>query len=184
MRSLLLRWGVVLGFLAVPFTGAFAAADADLLQEAHARTTQLVALLKDPYAEEYPAARGMQIFHEKPTGMDVVVTVLTIESFGQGNNHTQFLAVFATLGETFDDRPNGLSLLDVMAIGGKGWRSIDFKSIKVGKEKGQITVRVPTMEYAPNDPMCCPSVKSAAVFAIDHQVGGRLVEMKKEEVRK
>jgi hypothetical protein len=62
---------------------------------------------------------------------------------------------------------------------GKGWRSIEFKNIKIGKKKDRITVRIPTMEYAPDDPMCCPSIKSVATFTINHQAGGRLLEVKK-----
>lgn len=164
--------------------GLFAAAqvqadDNTERKEISDKIATLVKLLSDGYAEEYKEARGIHIFHA-PMGSTIAVAVFTIEGFGAGNNHTQFMAVFATQGEELKERsPRMPSLLDVAAVGGKGRRSVDFKDISMDNRGQDVAINLDTQEYAPDDPMCCPSRKSKTVYVIRPQVGGRLKEIGK-----
>jgi len=137
----------------------------------------LVELLRDGFAQEYKDARGIQLFHT-PEGPCIAVAVFTIEGFESGNNYTQYMAVLATLGEELKDgQPLPLSLLDVAAIGGKGWRGIDSKHVRINREGQDIAIALDTKEYGPDDPMCCPSKKSKTVYLIRAHPRGRLKEL-------
>lgn len=145
------------------------------------KISALVKLLRDGHAEEYKGARGIHMFRTS-TGSTVAVAVFTIEAFGGGNNHTQFMAVFADLdSDAGKAAPRVLSLLDVAAIGGKGWRSVDPKHLRINEQPEDVAVNLQTQEYEPDDPMCCPSRKSAAVYVIAPQIGGRLKETSKSQ---
>ncbi|MDP1758990.1 MAG: hypothetical protein Q8K77_04255 [Thermodesulfovibrionales bacterium] len=145
--------------------------------EVNAKVTQLAALLRDSYAKEYLDFRGIQIFRNEREELLVAAAVFTIEGFAGGNNYTQFLAVFANL-EGLEKR---LSLIDFMAVGGKGGRSIEFKKIKINITEKGILITVPTLEYGPDDAMCCPSVKSNATFLVEVYRGKRLEEIKQKK---
>jgi len=146
-------------------------------EEAAKKLTTLVDLLRDGYATEYEEARGIHVFRNRD-GSTVAVTIFTIEGFGRGNNHTQFMAVFATLGEELEDRrPRPLSLLDVAAVGGKGWRGVDPKNVTINGQGNDIWINLFTQEYAPEDALCCPSKKSKAIYVIRPYVRGRLKQL-------
>jgi hypothetical protein len=141
------------------------------------RLTAIVALLSDGYAREYEDAREIHIFHP-PERSSIAVALFTLEGFARGNNHTQFMAVFATLSEESEDRhPRTRSLLDVAAIGGKGWRSVDSKNVRIESQEKAIAINLNTQEYVPDDPICCPSKKSKTVYVIFPDVRGRLKEV-------
>jgi hypothetical protein len=141
------------------------------------KLTTLISLLRDGYAHEYKEARGIHIFRTS-AGSSVAVAIFTIEGFADGNNYSQFMAVFATLGTKLEGQPpRPLSLLDVMAVGGKGWRSVDPKNVLISSRGDEISINLDTREYAPQDPMCCPSKKSKAVYVIRPHVRGRLKEL-------
>ena len=152
--------------------------DKTIRDEVNAKVTQLIELLRDSYAQEFPDYRGIQILEDKKSDRAIAVAVFTVESFALGNDYTQFMAVFANLSEESAGHPKRLSLLDVIAVGGKGVRGVEFKSMKMERSKDGILITVPTLEYGPKDAMCCPSVKSKAQFVIDPNVGGRLREIK------
>lgn len=155
-----------------------------LKEEINAKVTQLAALMGDSYSQEYKEYRGIQILHNDKENMGVAAVVFTIEGLGGGNNYTQFMAVFATLSEESEGHPKRMNLLDVMAVGGKGIRSIEFKEIRMKESKRNIIITVPSSEYGPKDAMCCPSIKSEAQFIIEPTVGGRLKEIAKKPKRK
>jgi len=148
-----------------------------LKEEINTRVTQLAAMMGDSYSQEYPDYRGIQILRNDKEDRLVAVAVFTIEGLGGGNNYTQFLAVFAAMSGDTEGHPKRMSLLDVMAVGGKGLRGIEFKNIRMKQSKRNITITVSTAEYDPNDAMCCPSIKSEAQFIIYPYVGGRLKEI-------
>ncbi|TAL22475.1 MAG: hypothetical protein EPN94_11090 [Nitrospirae bacterium] len=147
--------------------------------EINAKVTQLAAMMGDSYSHEYPDYRGIQILRNKKEDTIVAVAVFTIEGLGGGNNYTQYMAVFSALSEASEGHPKRMSLLDVMAVGGKGVRGIEFKNIRIEQLKGDIIITVPTAEYGPQDAMCCPSIKSEAQFIIHPYVGGRLKKITK-----
>lgn len=156
--------------------------DKALKDEINAKVTQLSYLLKDSYAEEYLAARGIQLLKNGIGSATVAAAVFTIESFGKGNNYYQYLAVFLSIDEESEGYPPRFSLLDFMMVGGKGIRGIEFDQIKIKKTKNGILITIPAMEYGPNDPMCCPSIESIAQFKLNANqlVGSRLEEIKKQ----
>lgn len=145
--------------------------------EVNTKVTQLAAIMGDSYSQEYPDYRGIQILTNDKENMVVAVAVFTIEGLGGGNNYTQFIAVFAALSEESEGHPKRMSLLDVMPVGGKGLRGIEFKNIRMKESERDIVITVPTAEYGPRDAMCCPSIKSEAQFIIHPYVGGRLKEI-------
>jgi len=84
-----------------------------------------------------------------------LVVLFTLE---QGNNWTQFLAVFS-----------GAEVKPVASarVGGKGNRSVALE----GAARGEITIS--TKSYAPSDALCCPSVPGQSRMFLQ---GGALVE--------
>lgn len=148
-------------------------------EEISGNVTQLAEMLSDGYAEEMLENRMIKIIS---LGEDtkVAVALFTLESFAMGNNATQYLAVFAVLSEGSKGHAQRFSLLDSMAVGGKGWRSVDRNTVKVQKEKERIIISLNTLEYGPKDAMCCPSKKTGAEYSIIPEVGGRLKELRKK----
>jgi hypothetical protein len=53
-------------------------------------------------------------------------------------------------------------------------------NIKITKDKDGVLITMPTLELGPDDPLCCPSVKSTARFMIVPYTGNRLRELEKE----
>ena len=165
-------------FILLLFPFQASANEKALKDDINAKVTQLASLLRDSYAQEYPEFRGIQILKNDNEDLIVATAVFTIEGFAGGNNYTQFLAVFSKLSGESEGHPKRLSLVDFMAVGGKGERIIEFKQIKINKMKNEILITVPTLEYGPNDAMCCPSIKSKAQFTIEPYEGNRLKEIK------
>jgi hypothetical protein len=117
----------------------------------------LVELLRDSYATGYPEATMYQLVHvNKDT--DIALSVFTIEGFGGGNNHQQFLAVF------YPEKEQGKQHFvfgDVIQIGGKGWRSIQSLQAKASQlNHQQILISLPALENGPDDGANFPSVKT------------------------
>jgi hypothetical protein len=164
------------------------AGEKEFRNELDAKVTQLTELLKDSYAEEHLPARGIRLLKKTVGDTTVAVVVFTLEGFGRGNNYFQYLAVFNGSVEESEDGPLGISLLDYTMVGGKGIRGIEFDQIKVEKMKNEILITIPAMEYSPNDPMCCPNIKSVARFKLKviPLLGSRIEEIgnRKETTKK
>ena len=148
-------------------------------EEINAKVTQLAAIMGDSFSQEYQRYRGIQILRNDKEDLLAAVAVFTIEGFAGGNNYTQFMAAFASLSIEAEGHPKRMSLLDVMAIGGKGLRGVEFKNIRMRQSKQDVIITVPTAEYGPKDAMCCPSIKSEAQFIFRPYPGGRLNEITK-----
>ena len=123
-----------------------------------AQVTRLTELLRDSYAVGYPDATMVQIIKRKD-GDVLALTVFTVEGFGGGNNHTQYLAVFSS-----DDSVSGeahFMLMDVIPIGGKGWRGVESLKARVSQpSNGQITnMAIDALEVTGNDAPNFPSKK-------------------------
>jgi hypothetical protein len=153
------------------------ASDEAIRDEINTKITQLAALMGDSYSQEYPNFRAIKILRNEKEDMVVAVSIFTIEGLEGGNNYTQFLAVFAALTPTDEGHPLKMNLLDVMAVGGKGLRALEFKKMTIKQDKGNIAIRLPSLEYGPNDAMCCPSIKATANFVFEPHVGGRIIEI-------
>ena len=153
--------------------------DRALKDEVGAKVTELAAMMGDSHSVSSPEYRGIRIATDREGGA-VAVAIFTIEGFGGGNNYIQYMAVFASLDAEAAGRPPRMSLLDVMAVGGKGIRAVESGNIKIRRSKNDVVVTVPTKNYAPSDAMCCPSIKSEAQFTIQPYAGGRLKEITKK----
>ena len=154
--------------------------DRALRGEVDAKVTQLAAMLGDSHSAASPEYRGIRTMTDRD-GTTVAVAVFTVEGFGGGNNHIQYMAVFASLDAEAAGRQPRMSLIDVMAVGGKGIRAVESGNIKIGRSKSDVVVAVPTKNYAPSDAMCCPSIKSEAQFAFQPFAGSRLKEIAKRQ---
>ena len=157
--------------------------DIKIENDVNAKVTQLAAIMGDSYSQEYPDYRSIQILRNDKNDMLVAVSIFTIEGLEGGTNYSQFMAVFAALNVADEGHPQKMNLLDVMAIGGKRVRGIEFKKMKLTRIKGDIAITVPTLEYGPSDAMCCPSIKSEAHFIVKPSVGGRIREITKKTKR-
>ncbi len=107
-------------------------------------------------------------------GRQLALAVFTVEGFGGGNNHSQFLAVFETDDET---KPPHYSLIDVIHIAGKGWRGIEKLNARVFQppKSGDINVEIDALEVGPDDSPNFPSNKTVIRLVLSQ---GRLTEIK------
>jgi hypothetical protein len=158
--------------------------EADLLhKEVAQKVTQLIDLLRDESATEYKEGRGISLVKLKG-GTTVAVAVFTIEGFSFSNDYTQFMAVFATTRLLHDARnlphiPLRLALIDLTAVGGRLWRNVESKNIRIREGRHRIMIRFDTVEFTPKDAACCPSQKSHAKYTLEPWPGSRLKEPKK-----
>ncbi len=141
-----------------------------------AQVERLVELLRDSYATGYPEATMVQMASPSKD-RHLALAVFTIEAFGGGNNHQQFFAVFEHEVDKAGKREH-YTLVDVMPIGGKGWRAIMELKAKVTKSKngGEIQILIPALDVGPGDAPNFPSQKSTIQLVL----GERLTEIKKQ----
>ena len=117
-----------------------------------AQIQRLGELLRDSHAVLYPEATQVQ-FVSPRKGEEMALTMLTVEGFGGGNSHVQYLAAFST--EISDQGKPHYSLIDVVQIAGKGWRihvevpaepvdgTIDARAAVINREVERIILRQP-----------------------------------------
>lgn len=139
-----------------------------------AQVRRLTDLLRDSYAVGYPDAAKAH-FVKIGEGKELALVVFSIEGYGGGNNWTEYFAVFG--GETNEKEEQYFSLIDVMPIGGKGWRSVNTLNAMVTRNpKGTETlIALDGLEVAGDDNMNNPSKKITINLLLK---GGRLVEQK------
>jgi hypothetical protein len=177
-RRLIAMAGVLLAIVLTTDT------EAGLLhKEVAQKITQLIDLLRDESATEYKEGRGISLVKLK-SGIMVAVAVFTLEGFSFGNDYTQFMAVFATTRSPNDARnlPHispRMALIDLTAIGGRFWRNVESKNIRVREGRHGIIIRFHTVEYTAKDAACCPSQKSHAQYTVELWPGSRLKALKK-----
>lgn len=109
---------------------------------------------------------------------EVALVLFTLEGFGGGNSHTQYLAAF---GVEPEGRAAGhYSLLDVLPIGGKGWRGVmDLNAHVSHAAKGERTlISLDALEVSVGDAPNFPSKKAKIHIVLE---GGRLAEQKLPE---
>jgi hypothetical protein len=145
------------------------------------KVTQLIDLLRDESATEYKEVRGIRIA-KLTSGITVAVAVFTLEGFSFGNDYTQFMAVFSTTRFPHDERilphiPPRLALIDFTAVGGRFWRNVESKNIRVREGRHGIIIHFDTVEFTPEDAACCPSKKAHATYTVELWPGSKLKEM-------
>lgn len=111
---------------------------------------RLSELLRDGYASWYREATETQTL-QPDAGQTLLLVLFTVEGFGGGNRHTQYLAAFEA-GEGAGGKPY-YTLLDVIAIGGKGGRAIEKLQARAtrGRTPGEIVLSLPAKVVGPDD---------------------------------
>jgi hypothetical protein len=139
-----------------------------------AQVARLVELLRDSYATGYPEATMVQMVSPSQD-RKLALAVFTIEAFGGGNNHQQFLAVFEHELDKAGHREH-YTLVDVMPIGAKGWRAImELKAKMVtSKDSQELQFLIPALEVGPGDALNFPSRESTIRLVLNK----RLTEIK------
>lgn len=139
-----------------------------------AQIQRLTELLRDGYASWYPDATMIQTLRP-PQGEPLTLVIFTLESFGGGNNHRQYLAAFTTE----EDRQGKAHymLLDVIPIGGKGWRSIEQLKARINRStaSGAQLIQLNALEVQGDDAPNFPSKPVTLQLLLED---GRLRERK------
>jgi hypothetical protein len=165
----LIRKFVLVWFLAL----VFAAHAAPALPRALAlQVERLTQLLRDSHAVGYPAATMAHNIRLGPSA-EATVVVFTVEGFGGGNNHTQYLALFSN--ERGDRGEVYYSLMDVLPIAGNGWRAIEQlrPRLLAGKGGSDPVIEIDALDVGPQDSPNFPSERSVIKLALH---AGRLLE--------
>lgn len=145
-------------------------------QHALAQVKLLTELLRDDHAVGYPEATKIQTVHFKQ-GDSLVLAVFTIEGFGGGNNHTQYLAAFEVYANKNPTAPH-LKLIDVIPVAGKAWRAVHELQAKVSRkpQDGLTTIKLDAMENTEGDSTNAPSKPATLHFLIKQ---GQLFEIQR-----
>ena len=125
---------------------------------------QLVALFSDGIAVGYPKYRQIEFGKIFGSDQEDAIALFNIEGFHGGNDHAEYLAFFQSVEQ---DQAAGRTtrpfrLVAVTQIGGRSWRSFDWKTIKLGS--GFVTLS--GTQYGPDDAACCPSVPILVTFYV------------------
>jgi hypothetical protein len=137
---------------------------------------RLTELLRDPYAVGYPKATLFKMVSPQK-GEQLALTVFTVEGFGGGNNHTQYFAMFSYETDEDGKRPH-YTLMDVIPIGGKGWRGVTSLAAKLVRDPKTHTaeITIPALEVGPDDAPNFPSKRTTIKLLLKN---GRLAEVGK-----
>lgn len=85
-------------------------------------------LLKDSHAEWYSESTLVQMISRKDGG-ELAFVVFNIVGFGGSNNDIQYFSIFKP--DSDDSGKEKFMLIDVMPIGGKGWRYVQDLNAKL-----------------------------------------------------
>jgi hypothetical protein len=106
-------------------------------------------------------------------GNELALVVFTVEGYGGGNNHVQYFAAFTP--EINEEGKHHFSFVDVMPIGGKGWRGVMNlnANVTLKPKTGETLIAFDGLEVADDDAPNSPSKKVTINLLFK---GGRLVE--------
>ena len=125
-------------------------------KELSVQIQNLTELLRDSYAVGYPEATIHKTIKLSDDN-EITLAVFTIEGFGGGNNHTQYLAGFTP--EKDETNKIHYQLIDVIPIGGKGSRGVFELNVnaKLDKKTRITTFVFDTMTVTKDDAPNFPS---------------------------
>ena len=129
-----------------------------------AQVERLTELLRDGYAQGYADATLCQILTVDEY-QQLALAVFTIEGFGGGNNHRQYFAAFRV--DVDASQPPYYSLLDVIAIGGKGWRGVEELNATLDVEPERMLIRFGALEVTDQDAPNFPSKKTVVTLVLE-----------------
>lgn len=161
--------------LLVASVGANAAAPAQFPTALRPQVQRLAELLSDGYAVLYPEGTKVQVVKLR-SGQELVLTVFTLEGQGGGNSHSQYFAVFTPQPDR-TGKPY-FSLLDVILLGGKGWRGVANLNARVSSSPNgqEIRIDIDGAEVAGDDAPNFPSRKITIALRL---IDGRLSEVRR-----
>ena len=135
----------------------------------------LIALLKDSYATGRAELAEVQTL-KIGSDSQVTLALFNIEAFGMGNNYRQYLAAFSS--SVKEKNEVYYSLLDVIQIGGDGWRAIErLNATLVSDPKGkQVLIDIPVMVNTPGDSVNTPSKAEVIHLSLGEARPHRIVE--------
>lgn len=156
-------------------TLTYAAASEPIPKQLEEQVGHLVALIKDSYATGHAELAEVQTL-KSGSGSQVTLTVFNLEAFGMGNNYRQYLAAFSP--SINEKNEVYYSLLDVVQIGGDGWRAIEqLNATLVPDLTGkQILIDIPVMVNAPGDSVNAPSRAEVIHLSLGEARPRRIVE--------
>lgn len=127
---------------------------------------RLIDLYSDGLAVGYAEFKHfypVHIFEGQSDRPDYVV-LFSIEGFHGGNEHHEYLAVFAAVPQ--EEWPghtlHRYQMLGVQQIGGRMWRSFDPKTFRIDRN----VVTLAGRQWSDSDAGCCPSLKIKGKFEI------------------
>jgi hypothetical protein len=170
-----MKFRLLLVFLALAFTVATVAPAAPSIPKPLlAQVQRLVELLSDGYAVGYSNGTLVQTI-KRSVDNEIALVVFTVEGFGGGNNYSQYLAVFSP--EKTENGKQHFMLIDVMRIGGGGWRTVKNLNAKTtnSPKNEEITIAIDALENTDNGSLNFPSKKITISLALKN---GRLNEQK------
>lgn len=130
------------------------------LKDAAKQIDSIVSRIKgsDPETAEHAGARKIHFLDFDGDGIKDVIASFTIVG-GSGRNQNNGYSIYMSALRGQDG-----SFLEVgtVKVGGKGERNLNFDSVEF--EEGAVVVK--TAEYAPSDPMCCPSREGRVRFLV------------------
>ncbi|WP_139798654.1 hypothetical protein [Andreprevotia lacus] len=134
------------------------------------RVDGLIAAFSDGMAVSYPEFRSIHYGKVFESPRDAVV-LFSIEGFGGGNYHAEYLALFAAVPpDRFEGRATQpYRLVAVSKIGGRGWRTFDSRKLVIAPG----SVRLAGQAWGDKDPGCCPSLPLQVMFRVEDE---RIVE--------
>lgn len=103
--------------------------------------------------EEHKDAREVASGDLTHDGVAETVVLYTIEGMNGSNNYTEYLAVFTR-------SKNGLVPVTNAPVGGKLRRDVELTVVF------ENAIQLATLNYAPNDGACCPSLKGTTKYIL------------------
>ena len=154
-------------WLRIALTAAFqtpAVAGEPAAQFIDTEIDHLVSLFSDGVAVAYPEYRHVKFAKVLEGEGQTAVALFSVEGFGGGNLHEEYLAVFAPVESADIDghKTQPYRLLAVQKIGGRGWRTFDWDGARFAPG----SVHLIGKQWKAADPGCCPSAPVAVTFRI------------------
>ena len=153
----------LLTFLITFNSGVFAQTKEDIT-EIQLRIKQLESLYSDGVAVGYPEFRQIQFTHLFESKNADAIAIFSIEGLHGGNGNSLYLAIFASVerGSWPKRKLNRYRLIGIERVGGKWWRILDWKSLRVEKSRLHFNGK----RWLDNDAGCCPSQEFTTSFEI------------------
>jgi len=132
---------------------------------------RLVELYSDGVAQGLPELQRVQYGHFFEEESDDAIALFSLEGFGGGNEHGEYIAFFQGVEpyEANGERTRPYRMVATMQIGGRWWRTFDWKSLAI--EPG--VARISGKAWRTEDAGCCPSAPVTATFRLKD---GRILE--------